>query len=337
MKAVILASVLAISSAASLEAYAGQFEQWKASHGRKYATTEEHQTRLANFAAAAQKVARLNAAEGVYKHGATFQLNKFADKSEAELAVLRGIKGASPTWRANATVAKVALKAPTSVDWRSKGVLSPIQDQGQCGSCWAFSATATLESQAAIASGSSPKKLSEQFLVDCDQQCGTYRQEQGCDNGCNGGLQPNAWIFVSKTSGQPSESDYPYQGVGGTCQSSYAGVTKPSSWEFAPQDEGQIAAYVAANGPVSVALDASNWSYYTGGIMQSSSICPKGDSWDSLDHGVNIVGYGSEGGVDYWIIRNSWNTDWGENGYARIIRGQGFCGVQLFVCRALMQ
>jgi len=149
---------------------------------------------------------------------------------------------------------------------------------------------------------------------------------------------PNAWIYTKAQNGQPSEDDYPYQGSDGTCMTGLTPVTDPTSWEFAPQDEAGIASYVATNGPVSVAVDAANWSFYSGGVMSSNSICPDGAGWDTLDHGVNIVGYGTDdsSSMDFWIIRNSWNADWGEEGYCRILRGSGFCGVQLFACRAIV-
>jgi len=285
-------------------------------------------------------VSSLNSAEAHRANGATFKLNKYADWSDVELKRLRGIKGAGPQWR-NGTKTGVTpqVKAPDSIDWRTRGVLAPVQDQMQCGSCWAFSATAALESQAAIASNSRPKKLSEQWLVDCDMQCGQYRQENGCDAGCNGGLQPNAWVYTTAQNGQPGESDYPYTGTGGTCQTGLAPVTVPKSWEFAASDEASIAAYVATNGPLSIAVDASNWSFYQGGIMQDASICPAASNpWDTLDHGVVIAGYGvdSTANTPFWIVRNSWNADWGESGYCRLIRGQNFCGINLFACRPLL-
>jgi len=180
------------------------------------------------------------------------------------------------------------------------------------------------------------KKLSEQFLVDCDHQCGHYREENGCDAGCNGGLMPSAWIYTMSKQGQPSEASYPYRGVDGTCESGKAPVTNPSSWEFVAENEEEIASYVATHGPVSVAVDAAQWSFYRGGIMTSNSICPRGAGWNTLDHGVVIVGYGTEGSTPFWIIRNSWATSWGEMGYCRILRGQGYCGIQLFACRAIV-
>jgi len=143
---------------------------------------------------------------------------------------------------------------------------------------------------------------------------------------------PNAFIYAK--AGLPLETAYPYKASDGTCKT-FRPTTKTVSWEFVPVDETQIAAYGATNGPVSVAVDASNWSFYTGGIMTGSDICPKQDpNSPNLDHGVIIAGYGTDNGKDYWIIRNSWGTVWGEHGYGRIERGSDYCGVALFACSA---
>jgi C1A family cysteine protease len=334
----LLCSILAASALATVPAHVEKaFNEWATRHGRIYKSQTERLMRLSVFHQNSIKIAKLNAAE-TRPDGARFGTNKYADWSETELKSLRGFKANGFNRTSTGTV---TAKAPTSTvatcDWRThSGVLAPIQDQEQCGSCWAFSATAALESAAAIHSGTPVKKLSEQFLVDCDQHCGTFRFESGCDAGCNGGLMPNAWLYDIQVGGQPSETAYPYQGTGGTCHTGNRAITVPTGWEFAPENEDQLATYVCANGPTSIAVDASNWSFYTGGIMSSSSICPVNTGPDDLDHGVVIVGSGTSGGQPYWIIRNSWNADWGEDGYCRIARGVDFCGVALFACRPTM-
>jgi len=173
--------------------------------------------------------------------------------------------------------------------------------------------------------------LSEQDLVDCEHNCGSYRSMSGCDEGCNGGLQPNAWQFLM-AHGQPTETSYPYRGSGGACQTGKPSVGKVTNWEFIAEDEVQMANYVATKHPFAVAVNAAQWSFYRGGIMSSASICPAGAA---LDHAVNVVGYGTEGTTPYWIIRNSWNANWGEQGYLRIIRGSNYCGVRDFACSAI--
>jgi len=307
-----------------------QFFEWQKAHGRVYRSIEEQNIRMTHFARNSLEVAELNKAESHLQNGAVFKLNHFADWSIEELASLRGFKtsGVNTTGWKQAAPSKVM--APDSVDWRTKGVVSPIKDQGQCGSCWAFSTTSNVETVIAVKSGTLTS-LSEQFLVDCDHNCGQYRNMNGCDEGCNGGLMPNGWKYIMQK-GQPTEASYPYTARTGTCKSATP-VGKISNWEWVEEDEEKMAEYVATKGPFSIAVDAQRWSFYNGGIMSSSSICPTGDT--GLDHAVNIVGYGTENGTPYWIIRNSWNTIWGEKGYGRIIRGKKYCGVQLFACSSI--
>ena len=328
MKLVIAFAVclMALALAVPLEIQQ-QFSEWQSAHGRVYASTAEQNVRMAHFARNYLEVAELNKAESHLSNGATFKLNHFADWSIEELASLRGFKTSAVNTTEWKQAAPSKVNAPDSVDWRTKGVLPAIKDQGQCGSCWAFSATSNVESTLAV-KGGSVTSLSEQYLVDCEKNCGQYRFMNGCDDGCNGGLQPNAWKYVI-SKGQPTEASYPYHARRGQCKSATS-AAKVSNWEWVPEDEAQMADYVATKGPFAVAVDAQRWSFYNGGIMSSSSICPANDK--SLDHAVNVVGYGTENGTPYWIIRNSWNTNWGEQGYARIARGKSYCGVQLFAC-----
>jgi len=308
-----------------------QFFEWQKAHGRVYSSTAEQNLRMAHFARNSLEVAELNSAESHLQNGAVFKLNHFADWSIEELASLRGFKASQVNvtgWKQAAPSKR--MTAPDSVDWRTKGVVNPIKDQGQCGSCWAFSTTANVESMIALKSGTLTS-LSEQFLVDCDHNCGQYRNMNACDQGCNGGLMPNAFKYIMQK-GQPSEASYPYTARDGSCKT-VAPAGKVSNWEWVDEDEAAMAEYVATKGPISIAVDAQRWSFYNGGIMSSSSICPRND--ETLDHGVAIVGYGTENGTPYWIIRNSWNTIWGEQGYGRIVRGKKFCGVQLFACSSV--
>lgn len=204
---------------------------------------------------------------------------------------------------------------PASVDWVVKGAVTPVKDQGQCGSCWSFSATGALEGAAFIHSGSLVS-LSEQQLIDCDK----------VSAGCGGGLMDNAFKYVQH-SGLSSEAQYPYKAAQGTC-----GATATTAAPLAPQlvrgvvdlpvgDEVALASAVAAQ-PVSVAIQADQLSFqfYKSGVLT-------GECGHNLDHGVLLVGYGTEGGVPYWKIKNSWGSKWGEEGYIRIQKGVDKCGV----------
>lgn len=201
---------------------------------------------------------------------------------------------------------------PAAVDWVSKGAVTAVKDQGQCGSCWSFSATGALEGANFIKSGSLVS-LSEQQLVDCDK----------VSAGCGGGLMDNAFKYV-QVHGLAAEADYAYKAVAGTCS--------PTGVALAPAqvrglvdlpvgDEAALANAVAAQ-PVSVAIQADQLSFqfYKSGVLT-------GECGHQLDHGVLLVGYGVDGGVPYWKIKNSWGAKWGEGGYIRIQKGVGKCGV----------
>lgn len=214
---------------------------------------------------------------------------------------------------------------PDSVDWTTKGVVSAVRDQGQCGSCWAFATTANAESVWAISKGKL-LDLSEEFLVDCATGVGYFNQ------GCNGGNPDSALKYMIQH-GQCSEVSYPYtSGVtktAGTCQKcASAGVAFSSCYDVAPNDQLALKAAVAKQ-PVVIAIEADTryFQSYSGGVLTDSTKCGT-----NLDHAVEIVGYGTLNGIDYWKVRNSWGTSWGLDGYVLIQRSSstndiGVCGI----------
>lgn len=220
--------------------------------------------------------------------------------------------------------------ASTSVDWVAAGAVTPVKDQGQCGSCWSFSTTGALEGAYYTTYGSLPS-FSEQQLVDCDN-----RQHGGKDMGCNGGLMDNAFSWIKKNGGLCTEVSYPYVSgttkTAGTCQTTCSAVKNSAVVSFtdvAPKsDEAMMQALTQQ--PVSVAIEADQKSFqlYQSGVFT-------GECGTTLDHGVLVVGYGTMSGADYYRIKNSWGTTWGDAGYIYIGRGsqfnagQGQCGVLL--------
>ncbi|KAI4325140.1 hypothetical protein MLD38_030563 [Melastoma candidum] len=210
---------------------------------------------------------------------------------------------------------------PTSIDWRSKGAVSPVKDQGQCGSCWAFSAIAAVEGLTKIRTGKL-LSLSEQEILDCDAD----RDNQGC----NGGLMDKAFLFIKQNGGITTETNYPYQPRKAVCNKAkekdhaasitgYRVVTR--------NNEHSLQVAVAAQ-PVSVAIDAGSLEFqlYSGGIFTGS--CGR-----ELNHGVAVVGYGGAGTGAYWIVKNSWGSSWGERGYMRMQKDihdrRGLCGIAM--------
>jgi len=217
---------------------------------------------------------------------------------------------------------------PASWDWRTKGVVNAVQDQGQCGSCWTFSTTAAIESAWAIKSGKLDK-LSEQEIVDCSHGCVLEEGQQVCNQGCDGGWMWSAMTDIIAWKGQELESNYPYTAQDGTCNRKPALTIDPIvnyTCLSGPKkaNETEMAAFLVANGPLSIAMDAGILQSYTSGIIKPG---PGDCSTTSLDHAIVIVGYGVEGSTPFWIVRNSWGASWGEQGYFRIIRGKGACGL----------
>ncbi len=226
--------------------------------------------------------------------------------------------------------AQLTTAAASSVDWVVNGAVTPVKDQGQCGSCWSFSTTGALEGIYYILTGEL-ESFSEQQLVDCD----TLRNG-GRDHGCNGGLMDNAFNWIDKNGGLCTEADYPYVSgttkSGGTCQDTCSLVKDSqvlSYYDVEPSSDDEMMKALTQQ-PVSVAIQADQLDFqlYSGGVFT-------GSCGTDLDHGVLAVGYGSEQSTDYYLVKNSWSSSWGEGGYIKFGRGSeyndgdGQCGILL--------
>ena len=213
---------------------------------------------------------------------------------------------------------------PTSVDWRTKNAVTPVKDQGQCGSCWSFSATGAIEGAWAVTKGSLVS-LSEQELVDC---AGIKYGSMGC----NGGLMDGAFNFAIDN-GICADSSYTYTSgttqTGGTCKKCSSAVTVKACFDVKPSDQVSLKEAVSIR-PVAIAIEADTryFQSYSSGILTSDTC------GTNLDHGVLIVGYGEDSGQKYWLVKNSWGTSWGDGGYLKIARSEstsdgGVCGIAM--------
>ena len=256
-------------------------------------------------------------------------INKFATLPQRAFSEM--FKGYSMTYDPN-RVSSIPHddSVPDSYDWRDHGnIVGPVKNQEQCGSCWAFSAVGALESQVTKVTGT-PVVLSEQEMVDCVKNVTSPDKSSVCCDGCMGGEMYSVYQYlIENNSEDDTESQYPYKAVDQDCQVLPSTVKiKLNSFVTLPiGDEDSIKTALYKHGPISVGVNANqDWQLYSKGIYNpSEQACDSSSS--SMDHGVILVGYGSDGGLDYWIVRNSWGEDWGESGYMRLGRGHNACGV----------
>ncbi|XP_075874112.1 cathepsin L.1 [Nelusetta ayraudi] len=320
----VAAAVLAVASCARISLEDMEFHAWKLKFSKGYSSPVEEARRKEIWLDNRQVVLVHNilADQGIksYRMGMT----EFADmpNEEYQQVISQGCLGRfdASNPRQGSTFFRLpeGNQLPTTVDWRDKGYVTPVKDQKQCGSCWAFSATGALEGQT-FKKTSKLVSLSEQQLVDCSGSYGNY--------GCNGGLMDNAFKYVQTNGGIDTEESYPYEAEDGTCRYNPASVgAKCTGFVDVTQfDEDALKEAVATIGPVSIGIDASQSSFqlYSSGVYDEPSC-----SSTELDHGVLVVGYGSDNGNDYWLVKNSWGVGWGDNGYIRMSRNKhNQCGV----------
>jgi len=311
--AVICASVACtnfLNSEEKLTHVAYLFDKFNKQHGKTDKSFEDFAKRMSVFAENVVKHAQF-----IHFVGEEPFFSPFFDVSEEEFSKRLNFK---PDYDFYGKLETLNLNDPTPdvVDWREKGIVNKVKDQKQCGSCWAFSAVGNIESINAIVNGNLVS-LSEQQIVDCDVDSD--------DEGCNGGWMHSAMDYVIDQGGIQSDKDYPYTGRDDDCKFNKNLVkVKLNGYHKIDENEDALKIAVATVGPISVAVNASLWQFYFGGIF----ILPCSSS---LNHGVLVVGYGTANGIDYWIIKNSWSSSWGEAGYIRLARNRGqLCGISTY-------
>jgi len=317
-----LAMLVACASAGSLVNVKlnAEWSAYKNEHSKVYSKAEDL-TRRVLWEQNLKVIAEHNALAAQGVHSYTLGMNKFGDMTNQEFVEMMNTfnrNGKMAGKGGNMFLAPGNFAVPDSVDWRTQGYVTPIKDQKQCGSCWAFSAVASLEGQH-FAKTKTLVSLSEQNLVDCSTKQG--------NEGCNGGLMDQAFDYIKANNGIDTEASYPYKGVDGTCafDPKNVGATLTGYTDIPSGDETALTAAIASVGPIAVAIDASHITFqlYKRGVYYAP-LC----SSTNLDHGVTAVGYGVDAGTDYYIVKNSWGTVWGQEGYIWMSRGRNNnCGI----------
>ena len=297
-----------------------QFNAWKETHNKVYQTHEE-KARMEIFMDNVKFIEEYNAREDTTM---TLGLNEYADLTHEEFrSMLTGSVNETNTLNeylkqeGSTYIEPANFEAPSSYDWSQHGAVTPVKNQGHCGSCYSFSTTGGIEGQW-FRKNNVLVSLSEQQIVDCSIWYGNH--------GCRGGLMTNSFQYVRYAGGLDTEQAYPYEAQQSYCrfQSAYVGA-RVTGYVRVPASEQYLKSALASVGPISVAIDASHRSlqFYTGGIYYEPAC-----SAYNLDHAVLAVGYGTSNGEDYWIVKNSWGTYWGDSGYFKLRRNYyNHCGI----------
>lgn len=325
MKLFMLAASSAVAMAAmDVSSPDYSFESFVQDFSKDYSQgSSEYQLRKALFESRRDAIVAHNS-QG---HSYTMAINKFADLSAEEIAVFKGFNQAqhrammatrtptfgAPHHKANAPIAD-------SMDWRTQGAITPVKDQGGCGSCWAFGSAETLESHTFLHGSGKLPTLSEQQLVDCAPN----PDHCGGTGGCEGSIPELAYGWAKTVGGLAAEADYPYKGRDGSCQTATPASSVTGFVNVLSNNYTEVMSALQY-GPLAITVAAMPWQFYGTGIYTG---CKQSGGSTALDHVVQLVGYGTESGQDYWLIRNSWGGSWGEKGYIRVERhaDKPYCG-----------
>lgn len=339
-KAVLFLACLAASIYVSLasvtyrEVLQEEWNLYKTKYNKNYTDSHLDKYRFKLFLDTKHLIAKHNKRHANGETSYTLGLNQFADLTQREfVSTMNGYKSSlkqkDQQNDEHPVVAhelreldyKVSFEVPRFVDWRQHGYVSPVKDQGHCGSCWAFSSTGALEGQHYKKTGNLIS-LSEQNLVDCSKKYGNM--------GCDGGLMENAFRYIRDNHGLDTENSYPYEAHDAKCRfkNRTVGADDKGFVAIPSGDEARLTKAIALKGPVSVAIDASQESFrlYESGVYDEPAC---GNQEDNLDHGVLVVGYGTDPiHGDYYLVKNSWSELWGQAGYIKMARNRdNQCGI----------
>ncbi|XP_072303963.1 cathepsin S-like [Eucyclogobius newberryi] len=301
------------------------WELWKKKHSKAYSHQIEELGRRRIWENNLELINTHNLETSLGLHSFELGINHFGDLTTEEIR-RSGLKVPTDLERGPFNLNVVNVSLPSAVDWRKKGLVTEVKTQGSCGSCWAFSAAGALEGQLKKSKGVL-MSLSTQNLLDCSNKYG--------NRGCEGGFMTYAFKYVIKNQGIAADNSYPYNGKRGHCKyNPDYNAANCTGYTFLPKgDERALKVAVATVGPISVAIDATRpkFVFYKSGVYKDK-YCTH-----SVNHGVLVVGYGTEDGQDYWLVKNSWGTGYGESGYVKMVRNKkNQCGITLYACFPVM-
>ncbi|KAM9824118.1 cathepsin S-like [Neosynchiropus ocellatus] len=335
-----------LAAAATTPVLDRHWELWKKMHNKEYSEQLEELGRRRIWEENLEMINVHNLETSLGLHTFELAMNHLGDLTDDEvLSTLTGTSVPPYLERGPVNLSKDVI-IPESVDWREKGLVSEVKMQGSCGSCWAFSAVGALEGQLKKTTGVL-LSLSPQNLVDCSGKYGNH--------GCDGGFMTSAFEYVIGNEGIDSESSYPYVAVPSECRYKPENrAANCSNYGILPEgDEASLKRAVAVIGPVSVAIDASRpkFLFYHHGewntrqsislsnlsFLDHSGVYTDHTCTHDINHGVLVVGYGTERGQDYWLVKNSWSTNYGDKGFVKMARNRNNqCGIALYACFPIM-
>ncbi|NXT88093.1 CATS protein, partial [Anhinga rufa] len=318
LASIILLAALALTLGHPDPALDWHWQLWKKTYGKEYRHKKEEGDRRATWERNLRLVTLHNLEHSLGLHSYELGMNHLGDMTSEEVAAL--LTGLNVAPRPNQTFTyrpQPGSRVPDTVDWREKGCVTDVKNQGACGSCWAFSAVGALEAQVKLKTGKLVS-LSAQNLVDCSMMYG--------NKGCNGGWRTRAFQYIIDNQGIDSDDSYPYRAQDGACRYNLTARAATCSRyvELPHGDEATLKDAVANVGPISVGIDASQPTFflYKAGIYHDPS-CSQ-----VTNHAVLVIGYGSLDGEDYWLVKNSWGVHFGDQGYIRMARNRGnHCGI----------